>query len=80
MAFINIVDAPFTEEEKQKILAMRIERAEWGYPDIVQEDPVAHFQALVDRDMDLIGEGGAGRTKYERNESPLPFCNGEFED
>jgi len=80
MAFIKIEDAPFTDEEKKKILAMGVTEADWGYPNKVLEDPVAHFERMNSLGMELVGEGGAGLTKHENNEEPQPFGEGKMNE
>ena len=78
--FIKIKDAPFTDAEKKEILSMGFTSAEWGHPSIVLGDPVAHFKKMNNLGRDLVKEGGAGFTKYERNEQPQPFGESKMDD
>lgn len=42
--WIDIKDAPWTPEQIEAVLAMGIERADWGWPDVILEDPIAYYQ------------------------------------
>lgn len=70
--WMNIDDAPFTDEEKEAIKAMGIERAEWGHPDVTLSDPVAYFEAER-RSLEDMPTGKGGPTHYEEDPDSQPF-------
>ena len=71
--FIQIVDAPFTEAEKEAIIAMGYTASDWGHPDIVLDDPVAYFKEVKELRESVISNTGATPSMYELDESPKPF-------
>jgi len=73
--WIDIKDAPFTEAEKLEIIALGVEQADWGYPDVVLEDPVAYFAKRIEDSLALVKDGGPGLTHYEQNEKIPPFSS-----
>ena len=71
--WVDIKNAPFTEAEKLAIIALGIEQADWGHPDVVLDDPVAFFTKRIENSMALVKEGGAGLTHYALREKIPPF-------
>ncbi|GMQ91712.1 MAG: hypothetical protein BMS9Abin11_1023 [Gammaproteobacteria bacterium] len=47
MTTIRIKDAPFTVQEKNHLLSMGIEEADWGHPEIILDNPVEYFRERV---------------------------------
>lgn len=69
---LDIKDAPFTDDEKETIIAMGVVKADWGHPDVLLDDPVMYFQELFSDTKKLIKKGGAGTTHYESSDD-VPF-------
>ena len=71
--WIDIDDAPFTDEEKEVIKAMGITRAEWGHPEVVLGDPVGYFERETHSLDDMKVREKSGPTTQEADPKSQPF-------
>ncbi len=47
MATTRIKDAPFTRQEKQHLIEMGIEEADWGHPGVTLGNPIEYFRERI---------------------------------
>jgi len=71
--YMKIKDAPFTDEEKEEIVALGIVGADWGYPEKDLRDPVAYFKTLVAMRTAMPKRKKKGPTKNEKMDNVDPF-------
>ena len=47
MTIVRIKDAPFSKKEVRHLLAMGIEEADWGHPQVKLDDPIKYFKERI---------------------------------